>query len=193
LIGSLIHLPGGTILSHVAWQSTLETCAKSLASLRGGILLVLGCQMRNLLYILFRLLHNWMSCLLLGTKHWISGTLRLKGGTLYQELGTLVLKLRMQHLYQCTTREWGSNKLIGLRKAGPSVASRMLAWKHHLSFAILFYFFQLILDDDGLVNQMLKIWVVGVEQLELDLIIETLEKHILLLLIGADIINGVPR
>jgi hypothetical protein len=31
---------------------------------------------------------------------------------------------------------------------------------------------------------MLKLWVVDVEQLELDLIIETLEKHILVLLIG---------
>jgi hypothetical protein len=40
---------------------------------------------------------------------------------------------------------------------------------------------------------MLKIWVVGVEQLELDLIIETLEKRILLLLINADVIGGVPR
>ncbi len=40
---------------------------------------------------------------------------------------------------------------------------------------------------------MLKIWVVGVEQLELDLIIETLEKCILLLLIGIDVVGGVPR
>jgi hypothetical protein len=40
---------------------------------------------------------------------------------------------------------------------------------------------------------MLKIWVVGVEQLELDLIIETLEKHILLLLVGADVDGGIPR
>jgi hypothetical protein len=40
---------------------------------------------------------------------------------------------------------------------------------------------------------MLKIWVVGVEQLELDLIIETIEKHILLLLIGVDVVDGVPR
>jgi hypothetical protein len=38
---------------------------------------------------------------------------------------------------------------------------------------------------------MLKIWVVGVEQLKLDLVIETLEKHILLLLLGVDIIDGV--
>jgi hypothetical protein len=68
----------------------------------------------------------------------------------------------------------------------------MLAQKHHLTFAILFYFFQLILDDDGLVNQMLKIRVIGVEQLELDLVIETIEKCMLLLLVGADVIDGVP-
>jgi hypothetical protein len=65
-IGSLVRLPGGTILSHVAWQSTLETCTKSLTSLRGGILLVLGYRMRNMLYILPSLLHNWTSYLLLG-------------------------------------------------------------------------------------------------------------------------------
>jgi hypothetical protein len=40
---------------------------------------------------------------------------------------------------------------------------------------------------------MLKIWVVGVEQLKLDLVIETLEKHILLLHVSADVIGGVPR
>jgi hypothetical protein len=68
----------------------------------------------------------------------------------------------------------------------------MLAQKHHLTFAILFYFFQLILDDDGLVNQMLKIRVIGVGQLELDLVIETIEKCMLLLLVGADVIDGVP-
>jgi hypothetical protein len=68
----------------------------------------------------------------------------------------------------------------------------MLAQKNPLAFAILFHLLYLILDDDGLVNQMVEILVVGVEQLKLDLIIETLEKHILLLLIGVDIIDGVP-
>jgi hypothetical protein len=58
LINSLVRLPRGTILSHVAWQSTLETCAKSLTSLRGNILLVLGYRMRNLMYILPKLLYN---------------------------------------------------------------------------------------------------------------------------------------
>jgi hypothetical protein len=40
---------------------------------------------------------------------------------------------------------------------------------------------------------MLKIWVVGVEQLELDLIIVTLEKRILLLLICPDVVGGVHQ
>jgi hypothetical protein len=39
---------------------------------------------------------------------------------------------------------------------------------------------------------MLEIWVVGVEQLKLDVTIETLEKHVLLLLIGVDIAGGIP-
>jgi hypothetical protein len=80
-----------------------------------------------------------------------------------------------------------------LQKAGPSVASGMLAQKNHLTLAILFHLFYLILDHDGLANQMLEILVVGVEQLKLDLIIETLEKCILLLLIGVDAIGGIPQ
>jgi hypothetical protein len=39
---------------------------------------------------------------------------------------------------------------------------------------------------------MLEIWVVCVEQLKLYHVIETLEKHILLLLISDDVIDGVP-
>jgi hypothetical protein len=68
----------------------------------------------------------------------------------------------------------------------------MLAKKCHLVFAILLHLFKLNLDGDGLVNQMLKICVVIVEQLELDLIIESLEKRILLLFIGVDVVGGVP-
>jgi hypothetical protein len=40
---------------------------------------------------------------------------------------------------------------------------------------------------------MLEIWIVGVEQLKLDLIIETLEKRILLLLKGVDVVSGIPQ
>jgi hypothetical protein len=75
--------------------------------------------------------------------------LHLKVGTLHRELGTLVLELRMRNLHRCTPQKWGSSKLAGLRKAGPSVASEMLILKNHIVFAILVHLFQLILDDDG--------------------------------------------
>jgi hypothetical protein len=107
-------LPGGTILSPVAWQSTLETCNKSLTSLRGGILLVQGCRTRYLLYIMPWLLHNSTNSLLLGMEHWISRTLHLKVGMLHQKPETLVLKLRTWDLYRCMTQKWGSDKLTGL-------------------------------------------------------------------------------
>jgi hypothetical protein len=192
LTGSSVWLPSGTVLRHVALQSTRETCTTSLTSLRNGILLGLGYRMRNLLHILPRLLHNWTSCLLLGMDHRISKMIYLKVGMLHRELGILVLKLWAQDLHRCMTQEWGSDKLTRMQKVGPSVASRMLAQKHHLTFSILLHLFQLILDDDGIVNQMLKIWVVCGEQLELDLVIESLEKCILLLFISADIVGGVP-
>jgi hypothetical protein len=48
LICSLIRLPGGMVLSHVVWQSTLETRTKSLTAFWGGILLVRSCEMRGL-------------------------------------------------------------------------------------------------------------------------------------------------
>jgi hypothetical protein len=176
----------------MAEQSALEACAKSLTSLRGGILLGLGCRPRNLWHILPWLLHRGMNCLLLWVKHGVSGSLCLKVGTLHQELRTLVLELQTWNLHRGTIQEWGPNKLTGLREAELCVASEMLTWKPHLVLAILLHFLQIVLNDDGFVNQMLKILVVSVEQLKLDLILETLEKCVMLLLIGVDVIGGIP-
>jgi hypothetical protein len=39
---------------------------------------------------------------------------------------------------------------------------------------------------------MLKIWVVDVEQLKLDLVLETHEKRVLFLQVGADVVGGIP-
>jgi hypothetical protein len=64
--------------------------------------------------------------------------------------------------------------------------------KNHLVLAIFLHLIQIILDDDGLINQMLEFSVVGVEQLKLDVIIESLEKHVLLLLVCVDITDGIP-
>jgi hypothetical protein len=94
LTGSLIRLPDGTILSHVVWQSTLETHTKSLTSMRGGILLVWGGGADEKPVV-----HSaWAAAQLvelpvLGMKHLIPWTLHLKVGTLHRELGTLVLEL----------------------------------------------------------------------------------------------------
>jgi hypothetical protein len=71
LIGSLVRLLGGTILSHVAWQSTLEACTKRLTSLWGGILLVQGYRTRDMWYTLPGLLHDWMDYLLLRMGHYV--------------------------------------------------------------------------------------------------------------------------
>jgi hypothetical protein len=68
----------------------------------------------------------------------------------------------------------------------------MLAQETHLVLPILLHFLQIILNDDGLVNQMLKIWDVSVEQLKLDLILETLESCVLLLLIIVHVVGGIP-
>jgi hypothetical protein len=62
-------------------------------------------------------------------------------------------------------------------RSGLSVASGMPAQKTYLMLVILLHFLQLVHNDDGLVKQMLKIWAVSVEQLKLDLILETLEKR----------------
>jgi hypothetical protein len=74
---------------------------------------------------------------------------------------------------------------------GLTVASRMPTWKTHLVLVIFLHLFKLILDGDGLVNQMLKIRVVGVEQLKLDLVLEALKKRVLLF-IGVDVASGIP-
>jgi hypothetical protein len=70
--------------------------------------------MRNLLYILLRLLHNYMRCLLLGMGHPKIGMMHLKVGMLHQEQGTLVLELWMWDLHRCTTQKQGFDKLTRL-------------------------------------------------------------------------------
>jgi hypothetical protein len=123
LICSLIQLSAGTVLRHVAWQSTLETRTKSLTSLRGSILLVQGYRTRGLQNILHGLLHDWMDCFLLRAEHWKTETLCLKVGMLHRELRTLILELQMRAVHQWVTHERGSEELTRLRNVMSSVAS----------------------------------------------------------------------
>jgi hypothetical protein len=67
----------------------------------------------------------------------------------------------------------------------------VLARENHLALAIFLHLFQLVFNDNDLIDQMLDIRIVGVKQLKLDVVIESFEKHVLLLLIGVDIVGCV--
>jgi hypothetical protein len=61
----------------------------------------------------------------------------------------------------------------------------------HLPFAILLYFLEFVFNNNGLVNHVLEISIVGVEQLELNIIIQSLQEHVMLLFISVDVVSGI--
>jgi hypothetical protein len=63
----------------------------------------------------------------------------------------------------------------------------------HLPLAIILHFLDFIFNNDGLVDHMLEIHVVGVEQLELNIIIQSIHEHVLLLIISVDVLSGVSQ
>ena len=89
-------------------------------------------------------------------------------------------------------REW-LVKLVRLREARPNITSQRLSREWHFPLAILLHLSELVLNNDGLIDQVLEISVVGVEQLELNVIIQSVQEHVLLLLVGADVVGGIPR
>jgi hypothetical protein len=87
--------------------------------------------------------------------------------------------------------EW-LEKLVRLREARPNITPRGLSREWHFPLAILLYFSDLVFNDNGLVNHVLEVNVVSVEQLELNVIIEPIQEHILLLLVCVDVVRGIP-
>jgi hypothetical protein len=67
-----------------------------------------------------------------------------------------------------------------------------LSREWHFPLIILFHFSDLILNDNGLVDHVLEVGVVGVEQLKLNVIIQSTQEHVLLLLVGVDVVRGIP-
>jgi hypothetical protein len=61
----------------------------------------------------------------------------------------------------------------------------------HLPFSILLHFLEFVFNNNGIVDHVLEIGVVGVEQLELNIIIQSLQEHVLLLFISADVFGGI--
>jgi hypothetical protein len=61
----------------------------------------------------------------------------------------------------------------------------------HLPLAILLYFLELVYNNNGLVDHMLEVCGVCVEQLELNVIIQSIQDNVLFLLISVDFIKGI--
>jgi hypothetical protein len=100
--------------------------------------------------------------------------------------GTLHLQWHMRSIHL-----WGTEELVMLRKAGPNIASGGLPRKWWLLLAILLHFLDFVLNHNGFVNHVLELSVIHVVQLELNIIIQPIQEHVLLLLIRVDFIWGV--
>jgi hypothetical protein len=61
----------------------------------------------------------------------------------------------------------------------------------HLRFVILLHFLEFTFNNNGLVDHVLEIDVVSVEQLELNIIVQSFQEHVLLLFGSADVFGGV--
>jgi hypothetical protein len=179
---------GGALPRKMSSQPTLETSSTSTVSLRFGTVRGQGIGAGALLHALARRL------LPIGSRWLLLTPLRLEARTLGLKIRPLCQKLRVGHLY------WHRRpvhlgwlvELVRLREARPNITLRGLSREWHFPLAILLHFSDLVFDDNGLVDHVLEVGVVGVEQLELNVIIQPTQEHILLLLIRVDVIRGIP-
>jgi hypothetical protein len=61
----------------------------------------------------------------------------------------------------------------------------------HLPLAILIHLLDLVFNNNGLVDHVLEVYIVHVEQLELNIIIQSIQEHALFLLISVDVVRGI--
>jgi hypothetical protein len=132
---------------------------------------------------LLHVLVRWL--LPVGSRWLLLRPLRLEARTLGLKVRSLCQKLRAGHLYWHrwpVHLEW-LEKLVRLREARPNITPRGLSREWHFPLATLLHFPDLIFNDNG---------VVGVEQLELNVIIQPTQEHVLFLLIRVDVVRGIP-
>jgi hypothetical protein len=60
----------------------------------------------------------------------------------------------------------------------------------HLPLAILLHLSNLVFNNNGLVDHVLEVGVVGVKQLELNVIIPPVQEHVLFLLVRVDVVRA---
>jgi hypothetical protein len=180
--------PGGALPHKMASQPTLETSSTSMVSLRWCIVSGRGIRAGALLHALAR----WL--LPIGSRWLLLRPLCLEAQMLGLKVQSLRRKLRAGYLYwhrRPIHLEW-LEKLVRLREARPNITPRRLSREWHFPLAILLNFSDLVFNGNGLVDHVLEVGVVGVEQLELNVIIQPIQEHIQLLLICVDVIRGIP-
>jgi hypothetical protein len=106
----------------------------------------------------------------------------------------LHLKLGVLHLHRHlrAIHLWWLEKLVRLQEARPNIASSGLSREWHLPLAILLHLSDLFFNNNDLVDHVLEVSVVGVKQLELNVIIQPVQEHVLFLLIRVDVVRGIP-
>jgi hypothetical protein len=170
-------------------HATLEARAQSLVSLVRGILRSRCYRAECWLQVLtWWLLHILVIHLLWGSLHLSIQPLHLKLWSWHLEPLELHLHGHLQSVHLS-----GSEELVRLREARPNIASLRLSREWWLPVAVVLHFLDLIFNHNGLVDHVLKIDVVGVEQLELNVIIQLIQKHFLLLLNRINVVCGVSR
>jgi hypothetical protein len=109
-------------------------------------------------------------------------------------LWPLHLKLGELHLHRhlrAIHLRW-LEELVRLREARPNIAPRGRSREWHFPLAILLHLHDHVFNNNGLVDHVLEVGVVGVKQLELNVIIHPVQEHVLFLLIRVDVIRGIP-
>jgi hypothetical protein len=89
---------------------------------------------------------------------------------------SLHLELRARHLHwhMWPVNLWWLEELVRLQEVRPNVAPRGLSIEWHLSLAILLHFLDFVFNNNGLVDHVLEVCIVYVEQLELNVIIQSI-------------------
>jgi hypothetical protein len=180
--------PGGSLPRKMASQPTHETSSPSTISLRWCTVRGWGIGAGALLHALAR----WL--LLIGSRWLLLRPLRLEAQTLGLKVRPLCQKLRARDLHW---HRWPVHlewlvELVTLHEARPNITPRGWSREWHFPLAILLHFLYLIFNDNGLVDHVLEVGVVGVKQLELNVIIQPTQEHILLLLTRVDVVRGIP-
>jgi hypothetical protein len=71
----------------------------------------------------------------------------------------------------------------------PNFASGGLSMEWHFPLAILIHLLDLIFNNNGFVDHVLEVCIVRVEQLELNIIIQSIQELVMFLLISVDVVK----